>query len=142
MPANIADPVPVGSDSFIGGRSIILDNEFGYLYFVPRSLKSPQIELFLNNLKSFSKTIFATPADIRIWYNQIMDKAGLINMHEYFCDQVTFKLHPLCDADFHRQYHRRMGTPDLFSMKNVDENVSYLEYTSPSTIIIPSNAKY
>jgi len=51
-------------------------------------------------------------------------------MTEYFTGPVIFALHPACDAQYQSQ------------SKNVEENVAYLKYTSPSSIINPSKLKF
>jgi len=51
----------------------------------------------------------------------------LINIHEYFSDQVCFHLHPACDAMFHL---KRSSSASPFHMKVVEDNIAFLEYTS------------
>ena len=53
-------------------------------------------------------------------------------MHEYFSGQVCFQLHPACDAMFHL---KRSSSASPFHMKIVEENVIFLEYTSPTSIV-------
>jgi len=66
----------------------------------------------------------------------------LINMHEYFTGRVVFALHDACDA----QYHLDQSTiHSPFQMKNVEENVQYLEYTSPTSptsLVTPSSLPF
>ena len=63
----------------------------------------------------------------------------LINMHEFFTGKVIFALHNACDA----KYHIDNSTSLIpFQMKNVEENVEFLENTSPTSIVNPSNLCY
>ena len=49
--------------------------------------------------------------------------------------RVIFAIHDACDA----KYHLDNGSLSFpFQMKNVKENVQFLEYTSPTTIVNPS----
>ena len=67
--------------------------------------------------------------DIAQWFDKILEDAMLINMHEYFTGRVIFALHNACDT----KYHLDQSTPIFpFEMKNVEENVQFLEYTSPT----------
>ena len=60
-------------------------------------------------------------------------------MHEYFSCQVCFNLHPACDAIFHL---KRSSSTSPFNMKIVKENVIFLEYTSPTSIVNLSNLSF
>ena len=56
----------------------------------------------------------------------------LINMHEYFTVRVIFALNDACDA----QDHLDQNTSHFsFEMKNVEENVQYVEYTSSTSLV-------
>ena len=60
-------------------------------------------------------------------------------MNEFFAGQIEFQLHPACDA----LYHIKNTTPTSpFSMKSVEENIAFLEYTSPSSITVPADTSY
>ena len=50
--------------------------------------------------------------------------SGRINMHEYFSGKVIFQLHPACDNIF---YIQNSSTSALFQMRQVEENISFLE---------------
>jgi len=65
----------------------------------------------------------------------IVFRACDAHQHEYLIGQVVFALHPVCDAKYHLE-NSSLNAP--FQMKNLEENVSYLEYTSPTSIINPS----
>jgi len=69
------------------------------------------------------------------WFDKFMAQAVLINMNEYFCGQVDFILHPLCDASYHIT-HIQTGFP--FEMKHLLKNASYLEHVSPSNMVSKS----
>ena len=61
-------------------------------------------------------------------------------MHEYFSGQIVFELHPACDAMY---YIQNSSTAVPFQMRQVEENISFLEYTSPSHLETPSlNDRY
>jgi len=63
----------------------------------------------------------------------------LINMHDFVSGPVIFAIHDGCDA----KYHLDNSTSSFpFQMKNVEENVQFLEYTSPTTIVNPSTLSY
>ena len=50
-------------------------------------------------------------------------------MHEVFTGRVIFAIHDGCDAKY---LNSTSSFP--FQMKNMEENVQFLEYTSPTTI--------
>jgi len=60
-------------------------------------------------------------------------------MHEYFSGQVCFNLHPACDAMFHL---KKSSSASPFNMKIVEENVVFLAYTSPTSIVKSSNLPF
>jgi len=51
--------------------------------------------------------------------------------------QVTFLLHPTCDALYHIN-----NSSIPFQMKNAEENIAFLEYTSPTIITEPSQLPF
>ena len=69
------------------------------------------------------------------WFDKCLEHAMSINMHEYFTGRVNFALHDVCDAKYHLDQSTLIYP---FQMKNVEENVQFLEYTSPTLIINPS----
>jgi hypothetical protein len=119
------------------GESFIIKHNFGPLYPIPQSTQSPQIAAYQTGLQQFSSRIFHNATALAQWYEDLMAQALLINMHEYFSGQVIFELHPVCDAMFYIQ------NSSTFQMRQVEENISFLEYTSPSNLEHPSlNEKY
>jgi len=60
-------------------------------------------------------------------------------MNEFFASQIEFQLHPACDALYHIK-HASSASP--FTMKSVEENIAFLEYTSPSSITVPVDNSY
>jgi len=106
------------------------------MYPIPSSIKSPQIAAFQSGVNSLSLKVFRNPSDISIWLEAFYAQALLINMYEYFSGQVCFNLHPACDAMFHL---KRSSSASPFNMKIVEENVVFLEYTSPTSIVKSSN---
>ena len=63
----------------------------------------------------------------------------LINMHEYFTGRVVFAIHDACNAQYHldqSNFHFH------FQMKNVEENVQYLEHISPTSLETPSSLPF
>ena len=68
-------------------------------------------------------------------FDNFMAQASLINLNEYFCGQIEFNLHPACDALYHI---KNATSTNPFQMKTIDDNVAFLEYTSPSSIMTPS----
>ena len=126
-----APPTKTGSN--------ILDHQYGSLYPVPQSIKSLQITSYQTGLQTLSNQIFTSPTIMSRWYEDFMSQALLINMHEYFYGQIEFALLPACDA----LYHLRFASPaNPFQMKAVDDNISFLEYTSPTTIENPVQSDY
>ena len=91
------------SSSIILGESFIIKQNFGSLYPIPQSTKSPQIAAYQTSLQPFSNRIFNNATTLALWYEDLMAQALLINMHEYFSGQVIFELHPACDAMFYVQ---------------------------------------
>jgi hypothetical protein len=73
------------------------------------------------------------------WFDDFLAQALLVNMHEYFAGQIIFQLHPLCDAQF---YLRQATVANPFQLKNVTDNIEYLEFTSPSNILHPSQLDF
>ena len=74
------------------------------------------------------------------WYEDLMAQALLFNMHENFSGQVLFQLHPACDAMY---YIENSSTSAPFQMRQVEENISFLEYTFQPNLENPSpNDKY
>ena len=69
-------------------------------------------------------------------FNQV---SLLINMHEYFSGQVCFHSHPACDAMFHL---KRSSSTSPFHMKIVEENTTFLEYTTPKSIVQSSSLPF
>ena len=122
------------------GESFIIKHNFGPLYPIPQSTKSPQIATYQTNLQQFSNRIFHNATSLAQWYEDLMAQALLINMHEYFSGQIIFELHPACDAMF---YIQNSSTAAPFQMRQLEENISFLEYTSSSTLDNPSlNDRY
>ena len=122
------------------GESFIIKHNFGPLYPIPQSTKSPQIATYQTNLQQFSNRIFHNATSLAQWYEDLMAQALLINMHEYFSGQIIFELHPACDAMF---YIQNSSTAVPFQMRQLEENISFLEYTSSSTLDNPSlNDRY
>jgi hypothetical protein len=121
------------------GSSIILEHNFGDLYPIPSSLKSPQISIYQSGLASLATSIFHKESDFVSWFDDFLAQALLVNMHEYFAGQIIFQLHPLCDAQF---YLRQATVANPFQLKNVTDNIEYLEFTSPSNILHPSQLDF
>ena len=117
------------------GKSLIIKHNFGPLYPIPQSTKSSQISAYQSGLQQCSTRIVHNATALAKWYEDVMAQALLINMHEYFSGQVIFQLHPACDAMF---YIQNSTTSALFRMRQVEENISVLEYTSPSHLEDPS----
>jgi hypothetical protein len=114
--------------------SNILDHQYGFLYPIPQSIKSLQIASFQNGIQSLSNQIFHSPTIMSRWFEEFISQALLINMHEYFYGQIEFALHPACDALYHLRF---ASTANPFHLKAVDDNIAFLEYTSPTTIANP-----
>jgi len=119
--------------------STILHHEFGLLYPIPQSLQSPQLVAFQHGLSLMTNRIFINASDMSQWFDEFMAQASLINMHEFFAGQIEFQLHPACDALYHIK-NATINSP--FSMKSVEENIAFLEYTSPSSITVPADTSY
>ena len=73
-----------GQDNGSDDHSSIMTHDFGLMYPIPSSIKSPQIAVFQSALPSISSKIFRNPSDISIWLQAFHAQALLINMHEYF----------------------------------------------------------
>jgi len=117
--------------------SVIIQHSFGYLYPIPHSVRSPEISTYQTGLQSLSTRTFNNAADISLWFEEFLAQALLINMHEFFAGQITFLLHPTCDALYHIN-----NSSIPFQMKNVEENIAFLEYTSPTIITEPSQLPF
>jgi len=128
--------LPLGST--IQGSNILHHN-FGPLYPIPQSLKSPQIMAFQNGLSLMANRIFTNASDMSQWYDELMAQASLINMNEFFQGQIKFQIHPACDALYHI---KNATTTSPFNMKSVEDNIAFLEYTSPSSITVPADTSY
>jgi len=128
--------LPVGST--IQG-STILHHNFGLLYPIPQSLQSPQIMAFQHGLSLMTNRIFTNASDMSQWYDELMAQASLINMNEFFAGQIEYHLHPACDALYHI---KNATTTSPFSMKSVEDNIAFPEYTSPSSITFPAATSY
>jgi len=112
----------------------------GWTYPIPQSTKSPQIASYQTGLQQFSNRIFHNATALAQWYEDVMGQALLINMHEYFSGQIIFELHPVCDAMF---YIQNSSTAVPLQMRQVEKNISFLEYSSPSHLENPSlNDRY
>ena len=109
------------------------------MYPIPSSIKSPQIVAFQSGVNSLSLRVFRNPSDISIWLDVFYAQALLLNMHEYFSGQVCFNLHSACGAMFHL---KRSSSASPFKMKIVEENVVFLENTSPTFIVKSSNLPF
>jgi hypothetical protein len=103
------------------GDSFIIKHNFGPLYPIPQSTKSPQISAYQTSLQQFSNRICHNATALAHWYEDLMTQALLINMHEYISGQVIFQLHPACDAMY---YIRNSSTAVPFQMRQVEENTS------------------
>ena len=56
-----------------------------------------------------------------------------------FAGQVSFILHPSCDA----MHHIKLSTSSSpIKMKSVDDNMAFLECKSPTSIVEPSSLSY
>ena len=117
--------------------SVIIQHNFGYLYPVPHSVRSTEISAYQTSLQGLSTRTFHNAADISVWFEEFLAQALLINMHEYFAGQITFLLHPICDALYHIN-----NSFIPFQMKNVEENIAFLEYTSSTNITEPSQLPF
>ena len=60
-------------------------------------------------------------------------------MNDYFIGQIVFAIHPACNAKYHLD-NSSLSSP--FLMKSVEENLSYLEHTSLTSIINPSKLPF
>ena len=97
----------------------IVTYDFGLLYLIPSSIKSPQIAAFQSGLTSISLNVFRNPSDISLWLEAFHAQALLTNMHEYFSGQVRFHLH---------MFHLKRFSFSPFNMKSaVEKNVVFLE---------------
>jgi hypothetical protein len=114
----------------------IVNHDFGLLY--PISSKALKLRHF-NQVNSISLKVFKNPSDISIWLDAFYAQSLLINMHEYFSGQVCFHLHPACDAMFHL---KSSSSTSPFHMKIVEENIIFLEYTSPTSIVQSSSLPF
>jgi len=81
--------------------SVILRTSCGLLYPVPRSIRSPQIEIYQNGLRSLTLVNFRSAADIAQWFDKFLEHAMLINMHEFLLVVLFFAIHDACDAKYH-----------------------------------------
>ena len=73
------------SSHFSGDNtSVILQTSCGLLYPVPRSIRSPQIEIYQSGLRSLTLVNFRSATDIAQWLDKFLEHAMLINMHEFF----------------------------------------------------------
>ena len=70
--------------------SVILRTSCGLLYLVPKTIRSPQIEIYQSGLRSLTLVNFRSAADIAQWFDKFLEHAMLINMHEFFTGRVTF----------------------------------------------------
>ena len=95
------------------------------MYPIPRSIRSPQIEIFQNGLKPLSLFTFCSSSDIAQWFDKVLEHAMLINIHEYFTGQIGFELNDACDARFHLA---KSSQSISFQMQNIEENVAFLEF--------------
>ena len=117
----------------------MLNHNFGYLYPIPQSPKSPQILAYQNGLSIMANRIFLNASDMSQWYDEFMAQASLINMTEFFTSQIEFQIHPACDA----LYHIKNASPaNPFNMKSV-EVISHflnipLHHLSLSQLTIPT----
>ena len=71
-----------------GSRSVIIQHQFEYLYPIQSSVTSPQIGIFQASLRTLGGSILNSASDISKWFDQFMEQALLINMHEYFGGQI------------------------------------------------------
>ena len=106
-------------------HSSIVTHDFGLLYPIPSSIKSPQLRLSIgcnfSLVESFSKSF---------WHFNLLRsvlRSSITNQHAWeFLRSGSFHLHPACDAMFHL---KRPSSTSPFNMKIVEENVIFLEYT-------------
>ena len=103
-PHSVSKTTPLYSDSPTGSTlagSTIINHKFGYLYPIPQSLQSPQIQAFQNGLLTLPNRIFSNASEMSQWFDDFMAQASLINLNEYLCGQIEFNLHPACDSLYH-----------------------------------------
>ena len=67
-----------------GHSSVILRTSCGLLYPIPRSIRSPQIEIYQSGLRLLTLVNFRSAADIAQWFDKFLEDAMMINMHEFF----------------------------------------------------------
>ena len=77
--------------------SVILRTSCSILYPIPRSIRSPQIEIYQSGLRSLTLVNFRSATDLAQWLDKFLDHAMLIKMHEFFTDHVIFAIHDACD---------------------------------------------
>ena len=53
--------------SALKGTSIILDHDYGHLYPIPSSFKSPQISIYQSGLVSLASSVFHKDSDFIAW---------------------------------------------------------------------------
>ena len=95
--------------------------------------------MFQSGLTNISNRIFRHAGDIYIWLDEFLAQALLINMHDFFAGQVNCILHPACDA----MHHIKFSTSNSpFQMKSVDDNIAFLDCSSPTSIGEPSCLPY
>ena len=70
------DGYPILSDLW----SVILRTSCRLLYHVPRSIRSPHIEIFQTGLRSLTSFNFRSASDIAQWFDKFLEHAMLINM--------------------------------------------------------------
>ena len=97
--------------------SAILDHAYGPVHPIPQSIKSLQISVFQSGINNLSNRTFRSAGDISIWFDEFLAQAFLINM-----------------------YISTSSSP--FQMESVDDNIAFLEYTSPTSIGEPSSSSH
>ena len=88
-----------------------------------------KLQFYQSGLKPLSTVVFKSATNISMWFDRFKKHTMLINMNEYFTGQDIFAFHPSCDAKYHLE-----NSYTSFQVENVEENVTYLEYTSQTTI--------
>jgi len=105
---------------------------------IPQSIKSPQNVGFQSGsakkLKPHQTSHHSgwMPLTLNITCSVL-----LINIHEYFSDQVCFHLHPACDAMFHL---KRSSSASPFHMKVVEDNIAFFSTTVIQSSNLPFNS--
>ena len=62
--------------------STILQHNFGYLYPIPTTTKSPQIATFQSGVQGLSNRVFQNATGISLWFDEFLSQA-LLPINQY-----------------------------------------------------------